>query len=341
MLASSRRGGLQASRSITRGSRVEMNAQHRSSSTTSSSSRLVVSRRAWQAHTKTLPSRPKATKKKADEKPWPREYQLAGYAAAAIFIPYSLLWFALSNPTAREQMEEIAPGLVDSPRMRKHFGELEWDVQAYGDKDEGIIPAFYHYPGESGYRERQKEATVQERNKAQVEANLYLQSDETSSVETKKVAASTLANPECLKQAFGVANDYSEAKVALEFPSDDEDDGGSAESTSGGELSLSDQLSTDFVEEDPTLRLRQEHHTFSSWHYIPTLSAEEKKAQAQSQSMSDLDVDIARLEYTIGEVERDMKDPNCTKDRDTMDEDRSKARSELRKLKWRRRLGIK
>jgi len=313
---------------------VVKNAQHRSSST--SSSRLVLSRRAWQAHSKTLPAKPKPKNQKADEKPWPREYQLAGYAAATIFIPYSLLWFALSNPTARQQLEAIAPDLVDNPRIRQHFGELEWDVQAYGDKDDELIPQYYQYPGEVGWREREKEVNAQERNKGEVEANLYLQYGGTSSVETKKVASSILANPESLKQAFGVSDD-SDARVALDFPSDDV----STEVTSDGELTLSDQLSTDFVEDDPSRFLRRERHTFSSWHYVPSLSAEEKKVQEKNQRMSELDVDIARLEYTIDELERDLKDPNCTKDRDTMNEDRSKARSELRKLKWRRRLGMK
>ncbi|KAL3934943.1 MAG: hypothetical protein SGBAC_009448 [Bacillariaceae sp.] len=338
MLSSARRGGMQTSRSIQRRV-VVTNPQHRSSSSTSSSSRIVLSRRAWQAHTRALPAKPKATKTKADEKPWPREYQIAGYVAAGIFIPYSLLWFSLSNPSARESLEAIAPSLVDSPQMRHHFGELEWDVLAYGDKDEEITPKYYQYPGEVGWRERQKEATISENKDTEVETNLYLQYDTTSSVETKKMASSILVNPESLKKAFGIPDD-SEAKVALDFPYDDVALAEEESSSNDGELTLSDQL-TDFVEADPTLKLRQERHTFSSWHYIPTLTAEEQKAQAQNQRVSELDVDIARLEYTIDELEKDLKDPTCTKDIDTMNEDRTKAKTELRKLKWKRRLGLK
>ena len=126
MLSSAtRRGGLQAC------------IRHRQLST-STDPRLVLSRRAWQAHAKKLPAKPKPKATKED-KPWPREYQIAGYVAAGLFIPYSLLWFALSNPSARAQLEVIAPDLVDNPTLRKHFGELEWDAQAYGDKDLGEL----------------------------------------------------------------------------------------------------------------------------------------------------------------------------------------------------------
>jgi hypothetical protein len=61
--------------------------------------------------------------------------------------------------------------------------------------------------------------------------------------------------------------------------------------------------------------LLQQTDTFSDWYYHSNLA---QQAQEQEASNTDTQMEQSRLEYTIFELERKLKDPNCTRDVDDM-----------------------
>jgi hypothetical protein len=282
----------------------------------------VISRRAWQNYAKTLPKKPKIKRENPDDKPWPKNVQIAGYVAAGIFIPYTTVWFIVSNPTLREMFQDILP--LD--KLRKHFGEPEWDAQGYVDQNsETLDTSYYHFPLELSFKERQIEAAVKKRDAGDLTANLYLVGDHELQ-KTANVKGSTRANRDCLAELMGASSE-DRASVAVDFEEDSTEED-SSDFSSGSMEDLMPQ-------EDPILHLKQRTHTFSSWYHISN-----QNNQQEQPKMSQVEVDVSRLEYTIADIENSLRDPNCTRDIDNMTTELREAKRELSKLKWKRRLGM-
>jgi hypothetical protein len=77
---------------------------------------------------------------------------------------------------------------------------------------------------------------------------------------------------------------------------------------------------------------------YSLWHYMGRFAAAQQ--QQDRKRMSSSDVQVARLEHTIQTLQHDLKDVNCTRDRDDMQRELQENKTALRKLKWRKRLGL-
>lgn len=273
----------------------------------------------WQEHVKKLPKKPTPKRENSDDKPWPRNMQIAGYVAAAVFIPYTAVWYIVSSPSLRDMFQDVLP--LD--KLRAHFGEVEWDAQSYADRHEPLVTEYYHFPLEWSYRERKTEEETKNLNETTLTASLYLLGDHEMK-ETKLVNASTVANRENLQKLFGRSSSDAKAALAVEFEVD--------ESSAEDEAQLMDDFS---MQDDPALQLRKQTHTFSSWYHVsaPNQAQEE-------QNMSQTDFEVARLEYDIAELEKDLKDPNCTRDIDDMTTKLREAKREMSTLKWKRRLGM-
>jgi hypothetical protein len=289
--------------------------------------RRVVSRRAWQAHERTMPKKPKFKATKAEEKPWPRNMQLAGYAAVAVFVPYSALWFISSDTSLREYFKDIIP----FDKIRGHFGESEWDAQSYEDKISGepLDPRYLRLPEEMSFAERQRQAKIEELNSAEVTVNVYLL-DSSSSQTTIRAPGSVPANPEKLLELVGSQVEHDKGSVAIDF---EEDLDKNAANTS--DQLYADEMTHDFALEDPTKDLLRQTHTFSTWYYQRPAQEEQPAGK-----VTDRDMEISRLDYTIDKLQKDLKDPACTRDRDDMTEELKQAKSSLSKLRWKRRLGM-
>jgi hypothetical protein len=289
--------------------------------------RRVLSRRAWQAHELTMPKKPKFKSTKADEKPWPRNMQLAAYAAGAVFVPYSTLWLISSNPKLRELFKDIIP----MDMIRGHFGEIESDAQSYEDNKSGdeLDRGYSRLPEEMSFAERQRQAKVDELNSAEVTVNVYLL-DSSSSQTTIKAPGSAPANPEKLLELLGSQVEHTKGSVAIDF----EEDPGNY-SSNATDLLYTDETTHDFTLEDPTKSLLRQTHTFSTWYY-------QRPAQEEQQAgkVTDRDMEVSRLEYTIAKLQKDRKDPASTRDMDDMAEELQQAKSSLSKLRWKRRLGM-
>lgn len=302
-------------------------AGERTAFSTAEAVRPVLSRRVWQAHAQKLPKKPKAAKVKPEEKPWPRNFKIAGGVAAAIFIPYTGVWIVTSNPTLRELLGPYLP----LERLRKHFGNLEWDVQSYPDEEEdgGNIPdGYYQFPLEDSFRDRQQQSMIVNADQATLTAKIFVIGDGAQAEEQRQVAASVKANPEALANVIGGTSRMGPStRVAVEFEdlSTDTATGESAFETDSFVLEKPDGS-------PPTRGLLREMHTYSTWHYTPSASPEEEKT-------SNAEIEKMRLEYTVEKLGKDLKDPNCTRDRDEMQAELKQAKRDLSRLRWKRRLG--
>lgn len=289
--------------------------------------RRVISRRAWQAHERTLPKKPKFKSTRVDEKPWPRNMQLAAYAAGAVFVPYSTLWLISSNPTLRELFKDIIP----MDMIREHFGEIEGDAQSYEDKlsGEALDRGYSRLPEELPLAERQRQAKIEELNSANVTVNVYLL-DSSSSQTTIKAPGSVPANPDKLLELLGSQVEHTKSSVAIDFEEDQD-----SYASNASDLLYEDGMAQDFTVEDPTKDLLRQTHTFSTWYYQRPVQEEQ-----QAGKVTDRDMEISRLEYTIDKLQKDRKDPASTRDMDDMAEELQQAKSSLSKLRWKRRLGM-
>jgi hypothetical protein len=284
-----------------------------------------MSRRVWQAHTKTLPKKPKVDQVKPDEKPWPRNVQIAAGVAACILVPYTTVWLISSNPTLREVFGAYLP--LDP--LRKHFGEVEWDSQSFDDEGDELPEGFYQYPVEDSFLKRQQQAKVEELDNGTITANIYVLGD-SQIQETKQVPASVKANPRSLAELVGASTGPGSAtRVAVDF----------VDSEVGDELDSS-MSNFDIAPEEnrPTRDLLKRMHTFSTWHYTPAVGAAAE--QGNNKNSSDVEIDRLRLEYTVEKLEKDLVDPYCTRDHDEMRAELKEAKGDLSRLKWKSRLGF-
>lgn len=284
--------------------------------------RPVLPRRVWQAHVRKLPKKPKIEKPKPDDKPWPRNVLIAGGVAAGVLVPYFGVWLITSNPTLRSVFAPVLP----MDRLRKHFGVLEWDAQSYADKDDEIPEGYYQFPMEMSFSTRQQQARIEEWEKQTVTANIYILGD-SQVQETKQVPASTAANPQNLVKLVGATVDGN-SRVAVDFVDSPSGDG------TASEMSAFDEK---LQENIPNQDLLHRMHTFSTWHYTPAMGRNDEKP---SQKTSDVDIQRMRLEYTVEKLQKDLRDPNCTRDMDEMQAELKQAKRDLSRIKWKRRLGF-
>jgi len=302
--------------------------QRKGLSTVVPSERLVLSRRAWEAHVQKLPPKPKVIKPKVEEKPWPKNVQIGGGVVASILIPYTAIWVITSTPSLRDMFGPYLP--LD--RLRTHFGEFEWDVQSYGDKGSDVPEGYYRFPSEAPYLERTQQKIVEEAEGEDLTANIYILGDDSQSSmkETRTVPASTRANRNNLSTLAG--SNGTSTNVAVDFVLDPIQD---------QEEDLMEDIPPvllDGLEErsNSSESLLKKTHTYSTWYYVPTVDEKETKARM----MSDRDIERLRLEYNVTKLESDLKDPFCTRDHDEMRVELKKAKSDLSKHKWKQRFGL-
>jgi hypothetical protein len=254
---------------------------------------------------------PKKTEKpKEEEKGWPRSVILTGYAVAGIFIPYSIGWFLSMHANARRMAAKVIPGLETI--LRSHFGHEEYTP--YQDLKDGTVPE-KKLDDEDPFDLRRQQELIEALIQEETPVHIHISKDGGTVSKFSKFPGTTLAT------ASRVAPEASDGEVALDF--DDlpaEDDGPSEQSSY---LTVSPETLTDQV--------------YSMWYFQPPQEPQDRQKLQQS---TEHDIEISRLEYTIKNLEMELKDINSTRDIDEMQEELSKCRSELRNLRWKRRLGM-
>mmetsp|Transcript_23851 Transcript_23851/g.24121 ORF Transcript_23851/g.24121 Transcript_23851/m.24121 type:complete len:394 (+) Transcript_23851:72-1253(+) len=347
---------------------------------------LVISRRAWnefkESHKLSKSLAPGSSKSKPnDENPWPRNFQIAGYVAGTLLVPYMIIWTVTSNPILREWFGPYIP--LD--RLRTHFGELEWDAESYSDeleetkkteKQMGLCDTddsvslsieYYQFPQEAPFRERSQQEIINKMEESDVELTLSLSSSSSSSllstdeVVTKTVAASTIADAKNLLNFFPsasvstttnqmVAVEFMDEKIDINRNNTISNDGGNNKfelisddgdlMTDAESMSNSNQLAD--LPTDRVQVIANETQTMSKWSYVAPQPSQavQKEAAANVSQPTNVEMNIGRLEYTTSELEKNLKDPMCTRNIDDMQQELRQSKRELSKLKWKRRLGF-
>lgn len=293
----------------------------------SSSSSRIISRRAWQEYVRKHPPRntQKAAPKKQAEKPWPKSLQMAGYTMAAIFIPYSIAWFLASNGSARALVVHSSQIMDDL--LRHHFGEQEQDVNYYQTMHEGLEP-HYQLDGEASYKERCQEEEIQALNSTDVKVRVRINGGD-DFVDTV-VSGTTPARVQDILSAIGKESlqTSNDTVVAIDFGRVV----GDANETQDGQLTSEDTI---VVSLEADTLITRETNIYSLWQYITSTKQQEEKPRFSSS-----DTEIARLEHEISQLQSDLRNVHCTRDRDDMERELRQCKSALRNLKWKRRFGF-
>eukprot|EP00529_Nitzschia_sp_RCC80_P021850 CAMPEP_0113483292 /NCGR_PEP_ID=MMETSP0014_2-20120614/23359_1 /TAXON_ID=2857 /ORGANISM="Nitzschia sp." /LENGTH=384 /DNA_ID=CAMNT_0000376835 /DNA_START=69 /DNA_END=1223 /DNA_ORIENTATION=- /assembly_acc=CAM_ASM_000159 len=354
----------------------------------------VVSRRAWQkfltqrkppssSGSKTGASS-SSTTTKAEDKPWPRSMQIAGYVGAGVAVPYISLWLITSNPTLRSWFSPFLP----MDKLRSHFGHLESDAYSFVDLMEkerqekkkknaddddddvdagGVDVRYYQFPEEMPFRQRLQEQIIDTINNMKINATIVVEDVETNHqaghpavviVEEKvQIPGSAVASPSTLKSFLktpSIPTNNGTINVAVDFEDEDStgnnEENGRQDDGDNNSFSLQNlqEFSQNNLQDDPARGLLQETHTFSKWYSIPVNQQQQTNQDGSSSSSPssrekrryDQEMEISRLEYTITELERNLKDPNCTRDIDDMVDELKQSKRELSTLKWKQRLGL-
>lgn len=344
----------------------------------SSNNRLVVSRRAWlefKESRRISRKKPDPSKKPAsnDEKPWPRNMQIAGYVAGAVAVPYTILWTITSNPTLREWFGPYIP--LD--KFRTWFGKLEWDAQSYTEdmedarkreKDgkaansvkESLIGR-YQFPEEDPFHVRQQQEIIENLEESDVAVTISASSSpsQMADIVTTTVVAKTVASEKKLLELFSSGSASANTNgmmVAVDFLDQnnpehktDDDTVKTTKPLSDGSLMTdieSSMANTKWLSDSPpaSQQLAQETQTLSKWTYTPSQQQGSGEASNAGDSgttqMTDVEIKMGHLEYDISELEKSLRDPMCTRNIDDMTTELSKAKRELSKLKWKRRFGL-
>ena len=351
---------------------------------------LVISRRAWIAfkESRGIIKKPTGSSKSnsSEENPWPRNFQIAGYVAGTVIVPYMILWTITSNPTLREWFGPYLP--LD--KLRTHYGEPEWGAQSYSEEleqmktkenqtgnDDSASPnvQYYQFPQEAPFRERQQQEIIKTMEESDVQIALSLSSSSEEAT-TKTIAANTIFNAKNFLNLIPSASDSAAMNqnqmVAVDFIDDEKNDiNGNKDNnntrTDGGfdtDKSISDDgalmtdaqsMSKDNVGTTRTNQassifdysadrvLAKETQTMSKWSYLPpqpSQAAQKETAANSSRRSTDVEMSIARLEYEISDLSKNLRDPLCTRDIDDMQNELRQSKRELSKLKWKRRLGL-
>jgi len=349
---------------------------------------IVISRRAWLdfKESKGITKRrldPSKRPKSDDEKPWPRNMQIAGYVASGLAVPYMILWTITSNPTLREWFGPYIP--LD--KLRTHYGKLEFDAQSYSEEMEGIenrekngkdetelLIQYYQFPEEAPFHERRQQEATEAMNETDLNVTLSLFSSSSSvpeEIATKKIAAKTVANTKNLLDAFSSATSSTRENMTVSIDFLDRHDEvntiGNLDTTRSFNVPdetmdlLSDgtlMADADSVENlkiergfhDVSLGSRQlmkETQTMSKWSYIPQAAGEDSKkgtndssSVAKALNLTEVDIEISRLKYEVSELQKNLRDPMCTRSIDDMTTELRQAKRDLSRLTWKKRFRL-
>jgi hypothetical protein len=320
-------------------------------------------------------------KPKEEERPWPRSVRIGGTVAGGVLVPYTLLWLVTSNPTLRDWLGPFLPmdrlrthyGHLEwdvqsyTDEMMMTSSSSSPSSKMAKDRQGGapppakpIVPEYYQFPQEAPFRVRKQQELIDAMEGSDVKVTVLLsESDGHHVQESLILPGSTTANARnVISLLKGSSSDFpldasSSTSVALDF----EDDEGTSTHDRGfgteGFHSASSMVMTDQpsqedahmngdIKNNHAAPLLRETQTFSTWYHVHTQGdPQESRGGGGGSTVNDAEVEISRLEYVIGDLEKNLKDPNCTRDIDEMVAELRQSKRNLSALKWRRRLGLK
>lgn len=294
----------------------------------------LVSRRALQKYKQqTKPNAKTKFKSTVDEeKPWPRNFVYAAYAATSIFIPYSTAWFLSTNKTLRSLIfsENDSSFLLNC--MRRHFGVHDWESISEPESVQQPLHIPHKFVDEPTARIRAQQAGIDRRNQENVTVRLYhsvrapgsaLTASDSNGARVVPLPARTLARHEDIVQA--VADVSIQPPVAIDFPLEQDATDDDAvlfhESDTVDGPNHSQQSATTV----PSMSV------YSLWHYHPPAAS--TSSDLAVGRMSETALERSRLDHEIqllrGELSRAASSSRSV---DDLCEELSKLQSAKRRL---------
>ena len=292
----------------------------------------VRSRREWLLkHPKSkVEPKPKAN---VDDKPWPKSVVYGAAGAAAVFVPYTILWITLSFPALRKRF--LTPDQIDL--FRRHFGTAEPNLVPYTDvlNEDGVtdpqkIP--YVLPGERSPSHEAIQAELEDQLSRSIPLQITV-GDDALSNESKvfvTLPASELANAAGLLQHCQGSNTMSKGTfVAVDFP-EIETEGEILPDLEPPAIPISgDELPPHFL--DPLLR---ETSIYSTWYYQPPLQNLDRSTNHVTSQYTNDELQMRHLEREVARLELELRDLKSTRPFDDIQDELNACRSQLRRLKW-------
>ena len=284
--------------------------------TTATATLRIVSRRAWNARTTPLSSSSAAGTLKATlipETPWPRSVLMGRNVALCLLVPYSFAWLLSIHSPSRTLLESIFPGT--EALIRTYFGSDE--EIPYPEVVEGL-PAPKQLPSESPQKERHQVAMIQQLQQDELPLLITTTNDMTTTM-TAAGSLTTTALMESLPSTGRMEMD-SNCNLALDFP----------------DLPLNTKTTTMPTTTTPIVSspLTQQYHTYSSWYYQAPLST--TNTATNTKKFSSTELEVMRLEYMVATLEAELSSITSTRNMDDMQQELVNAKSQLRKLQWKK-----
>ncbi len=317
-----------------------------------SSTQLLISRRALLQLKPKYPrlfSPPKSTKKPPTETPWPKWMQMAGYTAAAVAVPYTIGVVITQSRILIDQLEGEC-GTYDDDKNdsigRKIVSALRW---YWGTEDE--IPYV-------DYLEREKlkigdtsgndadsfeqeisleneDHTLWRKNQVRIEREMH--SDVKVSLESEGVIRDDVfkGNISLVNQLSSNERNFDPSKgIIVTFQDEDGNkrDGVKAKVLQEIESSIDDNKSN-------IKQIMKMAEIYDMWHFFPPVQELNSSSiiTRSTNWMSPLEIRIEELQHTIGEVQKLLGDPSCTRDRDDMENEIRQMRKEIATLRREKR----
>ena len=324
------------------------NQLHRSMTTsTSTNTTAIVSRRQWQEFLRTKkpqlkPSATSTTKNATDSKPWPRSVIWTGYALAVTVIPYTTVWICLTNQTSRPWVLNNVNTTVETA-LRQHFGTDDNDQVSYTDwlHDKQPIPRVFM--GEASEKERIQQARIEQHAEKPVRVRVKLWKPAEAAA-TNVLAETELELPATLPatrntlqtqcQAQNVTINMDEESVAIDFPVAKETLPEAVFEDETTSSTTATTTTTTAAAAPPIDPLRTEARVYSLWHFQPPAP---EIADTDRSVMTDDDVRQQRLRHEIAVLELELKNSTvATRPIDDIVEELEQRKKELRQLQWKK-----
>lgn len=326
----------------------------------------IVSRRElqrlMQKYPQHLKEQARKTNPKKDESTWPRSMQIAGYTAVALSIPYSGIITVAESPRIRDGLEgdpiQIDAEGVDGSRSSTTIGQNIVNFVRYywGHEDHIPYPEYLEninhkeisLTTDASTMDRKVEAGIQSLIQDDVKVNVWTSSNggaeqiETlpgsvlvSDIESNRQGTGSFASSSTEKRG-----DEKEIGVSLSFDDADSSNTGDFDST------ISDTRFTDLIEEDASTQkngISQFTNIWSAWHAFPNMSgvgtdSSSAKPQTKAASMNREEIELEEISHMIEVLQRDLRDPSCTRDIDEMNTELAELKKRYRGA--RRSMGI-
>lgn len=282
--------------------------------------------------------------------------QIAGYTAAATLVPYCIAWFIATNAAVRNALFPYFPGMENF--LRNWFGSPEEHFFSYVDyrqeRDKLQVPRTLN--NEYPFKVRKEQAELQkliQENLVPVRIRVFTH-DGFNLGEVMQVPGDTPVNKDTLLKELMSGRSLtidpdSVAYVAVDFkdvetPSEKQE---GSDTKTAQEATLSVHVP---FEEDGSLDLSSSHlselikstNIYSKWHYQPSapLSQQQTKVNQDYRKLSEEDMQVAELEFALSQLEKQLKDHTTMRSFDDIKDEIRQTKSELRKLKWKRRLRL-